>query len=68
MYWGVNAYNEWCNEQLRTFNYDYAIYMVDLNNLQTLEKETLEYALVHFIPEVTKVNGDGAYPGHTLYQ
>ena len=68
MYWGVNAYNEWREERLRTFNYDYAIYMADLKNLETLEKENFEYAMVRFIPEVTKSKGKGPYPGRTLYQ
>ena len=68
MYWGVNAYNEWRDERLRSYNYDYPIYMADLNNLPALTKENLEYAMVRFIPEVTKVNGDGDYPGRTLYQ
>ena len=68
MYWGVNAYCEWCDQRLKEFNYDYPIYMADLNNLEMLEKEHLEYALVRFIPEVTKCKGDGQYPGRTLYQ
>ena len=68
MYWGVNAYVQWREERLRTFNYDYAIYMADLNKLETLEKDNFQYAMIRFIPEVTKVNGDGEYPGRTLYQ
>ena len=68
MYWGVNAYTEWREERLRSFNYDYPIYMADLNNLETLQKDNFEYAMIRFIPEVTKVNGEGLYPGKTLYQ
>ena len=31
IYQGVTAYNDWHNARLETFNYDYAIYMDDLN-------------------------------------
>ena len=67
MYWGVNPYNDWREERLRTFNYDYPIYMADLNKLESLTKENFEYAMVRFIPEVTKIKG-GNYPGSMLYQ
>ena len=50
------------------FQYDVGIYEADLNNLETLTKENLQHALCHFIPEVTKVKGDGPYPGRTLYE
>ena len=39
-----------------------------MNDLVTLTKENLSHALCHFIPEVTKQEGDGPYPGCTLYQ
>ena len=42
--------------------------MADLRKLETLEKEYFEYAIVRFIPEVTKSKGDGPYPGRMLYQ
>ena len=66
--WGVNAYNEWRNYRLETFNYDFAIYNADLNDLSNLKVENFSHALCRFIPEVTKKKGDGPYPGHTLYQ
>ena len=44
------------------------IYYADLNKLEELSRENLEHALCGFIPEVTKVKGDGPYPGKTLYQ
>ena len=53
---------------MRTFKYDPGIYFADLRNLETLEKHNLQHALCHFIPEVTKVRGDGPYPGTTLCQ
>ena len=28
--WGVNAYNEWLDHRLYTFQYDYGIYNADL--------------------------------------
>ena len=66
--WGVNAYNEWRNYRLHTFNYNVAIYYADLNHLESLTKDNLNSALCRFIPEVTKQKGDGQYPGRTLYQ
>ena len=50
------------------FNYNFPIYEADLNRLDKLEKGNLEHALCHFIAEVTKVRGEGHYPGKTLYQ
>lgn len=66
--WAVTAYVEWRNERLRTFRYDPAIYFADITKLETLEKANLQESLCHFIPEVTKVRGEGPYPGKTLYQ
>ena len=36
--------------------------------MSKLEKCNLEHALCAFVPEVTKVCGEGLYPGSTLYQ
>ena len=66
--WAVTAYNDWHEERLKNFNYDYGIYMADLNNLCSLMKEDLQYALCRFVPEVTKKKGTGLFPGKTLYQ
>ena len=66
--WAVTAYNEWRDEHLCTFKYDPGIYFADLRQLDKLEKCNLQHALCHFVPEVTKVRGEGPYPGTTLYQ
>ena len=66
--WGVNAYNDWRMYRLETFNYDYAIYNADLNDLPDLKKDNFCDALCRFVPEVTKKKGGGPYPGRTLYQ
>ena len=66
--WAVNAYKEWRNDRLYHFNYDVGIYFADLDDLPNLTKENLEHALCRFVPEVTKVKGEGPYPGKTLYQ
>ena len=66
--WALTAYNDWRNERLKSYNYDYPIYAADINDLEHLEKENLLYALCRFVPEVTKTRGDGPYPGATLYQ
>ena len=68
MNWGMNAYNDWRDYRLETYNYDYGIYNADINDLSNLKKENLNHALCRFIPEVTKKKGGGAYPGRTLYQ
>ena len=39
-----------------------------MSDLPNLKKENLNHALCHFIPEVTKKEGEGPYPGCTLYQ
>ena len=36
--WAVKAYIDWRAERLRTFNYDYSIYMANITNLQALQK------------------------------
>ena len=66
--WGINAYNEWRNYRLHTFNYEVAIYYANLNNLETLTQPNLNSALCHFIPEVAKQKANGSYPRCTLYQ
>ena len=66
--WGVNAYNEWKNYRLETYQYNYPIYAADLNDLSNLKKDNLCHSLCHFVPEVTKQKSVGQYPGHTLYQ
>ena len=65
--WGVNAYNEWRDFRLETYQYDVGIYYADLNDLPNLTKENLSHSLCRFVPEVTKKKG-GSYPGRTLYQ
>ena len=66
--WAVNAYNDWRDAQLETFNYDYGIYKANLRNLEKLTKENFQYALCRFVPEVAKKCGEGLYPGKKLYQ
>ena len=66
--WAVTAYNDWRNERLFNYQYDVGIYEADLNDLPNLTKENLQHALCHFIPEVTKIKGEGPYPGRTLYE
>ena len=38
------------------------------SNLNDICKESFSEAFCYFIPEVTKVKGDGMYPAKTLYQ
>ena len=41
--------------------------MADIDQPEKLERMNLIHSLCHFIPEITKVNGE-AFPGKTLYQ
>ena len=66
--WAVKAYIDWRNGRLNNFKYDVGIFEADLENLQSLTRENLEHSLCHFVPKVTKVKGEGLYPGKTLYQ
>ena len=66
--WAVTAYIDWREDRLKNFQYDVGIYEADLLDLGSLTKENLNHALCYFIPEVTKVKGEGLYPGPTLYQ
>ena len=66
--WAVSAYVQWHEERLKNFKYDVGIYFADLNNLKELEAQNLAHALCHFVPEVTKVRGEGLYSGQNLYQ
>ena len=66
--WAVSAYNDWRNKHLYNFQCNVGIYEADLNDMPNLTKENLQHALCHFIPEVTKVKGEGPYPGSTLYE
>ena len=64
----MNAYNEWRNYRLETYQYNYPIYAADFNDLSNIKKDNLCHSLCHFVPEVTKQKGVGQYTGHTLYQ
>ena len=65
MSWGVNAYNEWRKACLVNM-YNESVFNANLKDLENLQKDELEEALCHFVPEVTKSKGDGDYPGETL--
>ena len=49
-------------------NYVKAIFDANLNDVKSLTKASLNEVVCYFIPEVTKSNGQGMYPGRTLYQ
>ena len=69
MMWAVRAYNEWRNNRLNDImNFDNKIFEANLNNIDNLTKEQLEYGLVRFIPEVRKLKSGDDYPGKTLYE
>ena len=42
--WGVTAYTDWRNNRLLNYQYDYAIFSANLEDLESLEKENL----IHF--------------------
>ena len=53
--------NHGCDFYIST-NYDFCIYEADLDKLETLLKDNLQYDLYGFIPEVTKQQGKGVLP------
>ena len=68
MKWAVNSYNLWRQMRLTKYPYDENIMRADLNDIQNVSKENLEYSLCRFICEVKKVRENADYPGRTLYQ
>ena len=69
MRWGVNTYNDWHENRLSdSDNYVEEIFNANLNNLATLRKADLSYALCRFLPEITKAKSGDEYPGKTLYE
>ena len=69
MLWAVRAFNEWRVNRLNdVIHFDVRISEANLEELHTLTKENLDYAMCRFIPEVRKVNGGEDYPGRTLYE
>ena len=44
------------------------ILLAELDDVATVTKENIEFALCHFIVEVKKSKSDDDYPGRTLYQ
>ena len=69
--WAVRAYQEWreCRMQdPNNYNYDSKIFEANLSDLVNLTQDSLQHSLCRFIPEVTKVNEGGEYPGKTLYE
>ena len=69
MMWAVRAFQDWRNSRLSDIeNFDNVIFEANLNNVQGLSKEVFEYAMIRFIPEVTKLKTGEDYPGKTLYE
>ena len=57
-------YSEWREEHNR--NPDFAMINADINDVSTLTKRNLSYALCHFMTEIKKLDGSD-YPPCTLY-
>ena len=60
--WAVKCYNDW--RAMRLDRVDRS----DLNIVESLKKDSFEFALCRFICEIKKVNSNEDYPGRTLYQ
>ena len=65
--WAFNFYNDWHTMKVDQIECEREILYADLNDIGSLTKENLEFALCRFICEIKKANGED-YPGHTLYQ
>ena len=69
MMWAVRAYKEWRMNRLNDIvNFDNHIFGANLDEMSSLTKENLEYAMCRFIPEVRKLKSGDDYPGKTLYE
>ena len=62
--WAICAYNNWIDERLKTYQYNYSIHSSDLRDLNRLTKPEFAESLCSFI---RKRSGEH-YPGKTLYQ
>ena len=49
-------------------NFDNTIFGANFDDMSSLTKEILEYAMCHFIPEVTKQKSGDNCPWKTLYE
>ena len=58
--WAVNAYCDWRNVRL-SHCYNEGIFNANLENLNDIDRDSLCESLCYFIPEVTKVKGEGIY-------
>ena len=69
MMWAIRAFNEWHTNRLNDIeNFDNKIFEANLSDVDKLSKESFEYAMCHFIPEVRKLKSGDDYPGKTLYE
>ena len=67
--WAVRAYEEWRETRLNdSSEFDQKLFDSNLKNVNGLNKESLQYSLCKFIPEVTKVKDGADYPDKTLYE
>ena len=66
--WAVKCYNDWRTMRLDGVDYEEEIFESDLNIVESLKKDSFEFALCRFICEIKKVNSNEDYPGRTLYQ
>ena len=61
--WAVNMYSGWRDERKKGDTY----ISCDLNDIKTIDKDSLCVALKYFITEVRKLDGSD-FPGETLYE
>ena len=61
--WAVNMYRDWRNYRIQN---GYEFIHCDLDNKETINRESLVFALSCFITEVKKLDGTD-FPGKTLY-
>ncbi len=63
--WAVNMFNDWHTR--RNLDPESVFISADLNDVQSLTKINLSFALVRFMSEVKKLNGDD-FPPKSLYK
>ena len=65
--WGLKAFKDWHSNRLSDISgFDARIYECDLDRIDLLEKDSLEFAMCNFLAEVHKVDGNEC-PRKTLY-
>ena len=69
MQWAVCAFKEWRINKLKdNNNFDIPIFHAGIDKVDLFDKESFNYVMCQFVPEVVKLKDGTDYPGKTLYE